>query len=129
LRHPYEELDFRLGDAVTESMAKIVAGVFDGDTDTLFALIADSSIDGFVREALFGAASFLARERRIDRDRLREVPPGTPKPLLKTLQMRRRGNHDHRLPAPQPLPPPAGPAGRRRPPPRWPPLATSSSPI
>jgi hypothetical protein len=36
------------------------------------ALIADSSIDEFIREALFGAATFLAWERRIDRDRLRE---------------------------------------------------------
>ncbi|ANW01784.1 hypothetical protein LMTR13_18035 [Bradyrhizobium icense] len=59
MRRPYEELDF------------LLAGVFDGDTDALFALIADSSIDGFVREALFGAATFLAWERRIDRDRLR----------------------------------------------------------
>ncbi|MEH2534817.1 uncharacterized protein V1277_005887 [Bradyrhizobium sp. AZCC 1588] len=70
LRRPYEELDFLLGDAVTETMAKIVVGVFDGDTDALLALIADSSIDGFVREALFGAATFLAWERRIERDRL-----------------------------------------------------------
>jgi len=32
-----------------KSMAKIVAGVFDGDTDALFALTIDSSIDGFIR--------------------------------------------------------------------------------
>jgi hypothetical protein len=32
-----------------KSMAKIVAGVFDGDTDALFALMIDSSIDGFIR--------------------------------------------------------------------------------
>ncbi|MEH2542910.1 MULTISPECIES: DUF1186 domain-containing protein [unclassified Bradyrhizobium] len=71
LRRPYEDVDFLLGDTVTESLAKIVAGVFDGDTDGLLALIADSSIDGFIREALFGAATFLAWERRIDRDRLK----------------------------------------------------------
>ncbi|MEH2626551.1 uncharacterized protein V1292_004606 [Bradyrhizobium sp. AZCC 1719] len=71
LRRPYEDVDFLLGDTVTESLAKIVAGVFDGDTDALLALIADSSIDGFVREALFGAATFLAWERRIERDRLK----------------------------------------------------------
>ena len=45
---------------------------FDDNIDPLFALIADSSIDEFIREALFGAATFLAWERRIDRDRLRE---------------------------------------------------------
>jgi hypothetical protein len=46
--------------------------VFDDDSDALFALIIDSSIDGFIREALFGAATFLTWERRIQRDRFRE---------------------------------------------------------
>ena len=72
LRRPLDEVDALLGDAVTESLAKIVTGVFDDDIDALFALIIDSSIDGFIREALFGAATFLAWERRIERDRLRE---------------------------------------------------------
>ncbi|WP_210250595.1 DUF1186 domain-containing protein [Bradyrhizobium paxllaeri] len=72
LRLPTPDLDDLLGAAVTEGMAKIVAGVFDGDTDALFALMVDSSIDEFVRQALFGAATFLAWERRIDRDRLQE---------------------------------------------------------
>lgn len=70
LRRPLSELNDLLGDAITESMAKIVAGVFDGDIDGLFALMIDSSIDMFIREALFGAATFLAWERRIERDRL-----------------------------------------------------------
>jgi uncharacterized protein len=72
LRRPQEELDDLFGAAITESMAKIVAGVFDDDIDTLFALIVDRSIDEFIREALFGAATFLAWERRIPRDRFRE---------------------------------------------------------
>jgi uncharacterized protein len=72
LRRPQEELDDLLGDAVTESLAKIVTGVFDDDADALFALITDRSIDGFIREALFGAATFLAWERRIQRDRFRK---------------------------------------------------------
>ena len=70
LRRPLPYLDDQLGDAVTESMAKIVAGVFDGDIDALFALIIDSSIDGFIREALFGAATYLTWERRIEQTRL-----------------------------------------------------------
>jgi uncharacterized protein len=72
LRRPFDEVDDLLGNAVTESLAKIVTGVFDDDIDALFALITDSSIDGFIREALFGAATFLTWERRIDRDRFRE---------------------------------------------------------
>jgi uncharacterized protein len=70
LRRPLPEVDDLLGDTITEGMAKIVTGVFDGDIDALFALMIDSSIDGFIREALFGAATFLAWERRIERDRL-----------------------------------------------------------
>ena len=72
LRRPLQELNDLLGDTVTESMAKIMAGVFDGDTDALFALMIDSSIDEFIREALFGATTFLAWERRIERGRLQE---------------------------------------------------------
>jgi uncharacterized protein DUF1186/SEC-C motif-containing protein len=72
LRRPQEELDDLLGDAITESMAKIVTGVFDGDIDTLFASMVDRSIDEFIREALFGAVTFLSWERRIPRDRFRE---------------------------------------------------------
>jgi hypothetical protein len=64
---PFDEVDALLGDAVTQ-LAKIVTGVFDDDIDALFALIIDGSIDGFIREALFGAATFLTWERRIERD-------------------------------------------------------------
>jgi len=72
LRRPFDEVDALLGDAVIESLANIVTGVFDDDIDALFALIIDRSIDGFIREALFGAATFLAWERRIQRDQYRE---------------------------------------------------------
>jgi hypothetical protein len=72
LRRPYDEVNALLGDTVIESLANIVTGVFDDDSDALFALIIDRSIDGFIRDALFGAATFLAWERRIDLDRYRE---------------------------------------------------------
>jgi len=35
-------------------------------------LIIDGTIDGYIREALLGAATFLMWERRIERDRSRE---------------------------------------------------------
>jgi hypothetical protein len=73
LRRPSEEVIDLLGDAITESMAKIVIGVFDGDADALFALALDNSINEFIREAAFGAATFLAWEGRIDRDRLKQL--------------------------------------------------------
>ncbi len=72
LRRPERELDGLLGDMVTESMARIVAGVFDGDADALFSLISDRSVDEFVRDTVLGAAAFLTWEGRIERDRMRD---------------------------------------------------------
>ena len=72
LRRPFDEVNALLGDTVIESLANIVIGVFDDDIDALFALIIDRSIDGFIRDALFGAGTFLAWEGRIQRDRYRE---------------------------------------------------------
>lgn len=72
LRRPGRELDDLLGDVVTESMARIVAGVFDGDADALFSLVSDRSVDEYVRDAVLGAATFLTWEGRIERDRMRD---------------------------------------------------------
>jgi Protein of unknown function (DUF1186)/SEC-C motif len=67
LRRPIDEVDALLGDTITESLAKIAAGVFDGGAGPLFEFICDRSVDEFIREALFGAATFLAWEGRIER--------------------------------------------------------------
>ena len=72
LRRPPEEIEYLLGDAITENLSKIVVGVFDGDSDALLAAIADSHIDEFARDALFGAAAFLAWNGQIDRDHLQQ---------------------------------------------------------
>lgn len=66
LRRPDDELDPLLGDVITESLPRIVASVFDGDAEPLFAAIADRTIDEYVRDALMGAATFLAWDGRID---------------------------------------------------------------
>ncbi len=68
LRLPDEQLGDLLGDCITEALSRIVAGVFDDDADTLMNAIADPSIDEFVRNALFGAATYLTWEGRIDRE-------------------------------------------------------------
>ncbi len=72
LRRPAEEVDELLGDAITESLARIATSIFDGDADALFGLIADRSVEEYARSALFGAATFLTWEGRIERDRMRE---------------------------------------------------------
>jgi hypothetical protein len=70
LRRPNEELEWLLGDAITEDLARIVTGVFDGNSDALFDAIVDLRLDEFVRDALFGAATFLTWEGRIERERM-----------------------------------------------------------
>jgi hypothetical protein len=73
LRRPWNELDYLLGDAITESLASIAAGVFDGDAEPLFELALDASIDGYIREALLGAATFLTWKGLIERERMQRV--------------------------------------------------------
>jgi hypothetical protein len=68
LRRPPQEVEELLGDATTETLTQIVAGVFDGDTAALLEAIADTTIDEAVRDALIGAATFLAWEGRIPRE-------------------------------------------------------------
>ncbi|KQV08683.1 DUF1186 domain-containing protein [Devosia sp. Root105] len=70
LRRPKATVDRLLGYAITETLARIVGGVFDGDADALFALIADRKVDEFVRDAVFGAATFLTWEGSISAERM-----------------------------------------------------------
>lgn len=72
LHLPMDDVDYLLGDAVTETLSRVLVGVFDGDCDALFEDIADRELDEFVRDALFGAATFLTFEGRIDRGRMRD---------------------------------------------------------
>ncbi|TPJ73809.1 DUF1186 domain-containing protein [Mesorhizobium sp. B2-7-1] len=72
LRRPGREVDGLLGDAITETLSRIIVGVFDGDAGALFGIIADRSVDEFVRDAAFGAVTFLTWEGRIERDRTRD---------------------------------------------------------
>jgi hypothetical protein len=68
LHRPPDEVEWLLGDAITEALARIAAGIFDGNVEALFAVIVDRRLDEFVREALLGAATFLAWEGRIERE-------------------------------------------------------------
>jgi hypothetical protein len=67
LRRPPAEVEDLLGDATTETLTQIVAGVFDGDVAALLDAALDLTIHDAVRDALIGAASFLAWEGRIPR--------------------------------------------------------------
>lgn len=71
LRRPADELDVLLGDAVTGTLPRLVASLFDGGADALLNVIADPAVDEFVRWNLFGALTFLTFEGRIDPDATR----------------------------------------------------------
>lgn len=73
LRRPEAELDDLLGDVLTESMACIVAGVFDGDVEALLGMVSDRSIDQFVREQILCAATFLTWNGSIPHARMRHL--------------------------------------------------------
>ncbi len=73
LRQDGDTLDLLLGDAVTSTLSRVMASLFDGQTDALFALILDSTIDDAVRHSLFAACVFLTLEGRIERDAVRAL--------------------------------------------------------
>ncbi|AIQ91296.1 zinc chelation protein SecC [Methylobacterium sp. XJLW] len=73
LRHDEETLDALLGDAVTATLAKVLASLFDGDPQPLFRLILDSTVDDYVRMALLSACTFLTLEGRIDRAAMHDL--------------------------------------------------------
>ena len=66
LRRPLDEVEELLGDVITVALARIVAGVFDGNAHALFEAIADMGLDESVRAALLGAATFLTFDKRIE---------------------------------------------------------------
>jgi len=61
LRHDSAFLDALLGDAITESTARVVAGVFDGDLMPILEVLEDASADVFVRCQMIDALVMIAR--------------------------------------------------------------------
>jgi hypothetical protein len=70
LRRPADEVDDLLGILITEDLSRIATGAFDGDADALFGIIADAAVEQYVRNALFGAATFLTWNGRIEREQM-----------------------------------------------------------
>jgi hypothetical protein len=73
LRLDGEILDLLFGDALTETMAKILVSVFDGDIAPLGALLVDSTSDGAVRFEGFAALSYLTQTGRVPREQTRDL--------------------------------------------------------
>ena len=57
-----------LGDAVTETLPKVLISLYDGDKECLYRLMNDPSVDGFVRSAAFDAWTYHVAAGRIGRE-------------------------------------------------------------
>jgi hypothetical protein len=66
LHAPEDRIEHLLGDASTETLPKILAGVFDGDAEPLLALIEDDKVHEWVRDAALRTVAFLAFDGRLD---------------------------------------------------------------
>lgn len=70
LRRPSEVLEDLLGDALDQTLPRILIGLFDGDAAGYCGLAADPAVDDQVRAAMLLALAFLAWEGRVERERL-----------------------------------------------------------
>lgn len=61
LRQPTKVIDHLLGDAVTETSFRVIAGTFDGDLQPVFAAIEDRKADEFARLSLMNALVLIAQ--------------------------------------------------------------------
>ncbi|WP_316782368.1 DUF1186 domain-containing protein [Sedimentitalea todarodis] len=61
LRRPTKVIDHLLGDAVTESSFRVIAGTFDGDLRPIFDAIEDKRADEFARSSLMSALVLIAQ--------------------------------------------------------------------
>jgi uncharacterized protein YchJ len=66
LRLPDKEIGHLLGDAVTSTSNRVIAGVFDGDPQPIFDIILDASADEFTRSRMCEALSYLGLTGQID---------------------------------------------------------------
>ncbi|WP_296643864.1 DUF1186 domain-containing protein [Roseinatronobacter sp.] len=53
-------LDMLLGDAITETSARVMAAVFDGDLQPIFDILLDGKADSFLRGEMFDTLAILA---------------------------------------------------------------------
>jgi SEC-C motif/Protein of unknown function (DUF1186) len=73
LRRPQSEVDALLDDALTHSLQRVAIGLFNGDAWILFAAIVSANVGEYARSSLLAAASYLAWEGRIEREKIVEL--------------------------------------------------------
>ena len=68
LRLPGDVLDTILGDCITETTHRVMAAVFDGDPEPLYAIIRDPEADEFVRSKMCQTIAMLTRRGELPRE-------------------------------------------------------------
>ena len=68
LRLPDDELEFLLGDAVTETAHRVMAAVFDGDATPLYEAILDRNADEYARCGMFEALAMVTLRGELPRE-------------------------------------------------------------
>ena len=68
LRLPDDIVGSILGDYITETTHRVMAGVFDGDPEPIYAIIRDPEADEFVRAKMCQAIAMLTRRGELPRD-------------------------------------------------------------
>ena len=68
LRLPPDVLNTILGDCITETSHRVMAGVFDGDPEPLYQIIRDPEADEFVRARMLQTIAMLTRRAELSRD-------------------------------------------------------------
>jgi hypothetical protein len=70
LRQDLDVIDAALGDAASSTLPQMLASLYDGQQETLFREILNSSQDDGIRQAMLTAATFLCLDGRIEREAL-----------------------------------------------------------
>jgi hypothetical protein len=74
LRLPDDAIDAILGGATTETVHRVMAGVFDGDPEPLYEVIRDSNADQFVRSRMCHTLAMVTRRGELSRDETARFP-------------------------------------------------------
>jgi uncharacterized protein YchJ len=68
LRQPEDAIDAILGGAITETVHRVMAGVFDGDPEPLYEVIGDSNVDQYIRSRICHTLAMVTRRGELLRD-------------------------------------------------------------
>jgi hypothetical protein len=67
LRCPRDDVESILGDAITETSARVIAAVFDGDPQPLYETVLDTETDEFVRSAMCDTLAIVTLQNQLPR--------------------------------------------------------------